>query len=267
MTMTEQYPEIGKDVAAMPTAPHLADWASLRESWDWEDIKNELDLPGGLYNLAHECIDRHADGDRANKIAMVWESAGGDIENYTFTDMKRESNKFANVLKTVGVEKADRVFFFAPRIPELYFAVFGTLKAGAIIAPLFSAFGPEPVKERIDRAAGSTIITTPTLLPKINEIRDQLPSLKHVIVIAHREGGDVADGDLEYAALMAGASEDFEIERTGPEDWSVMHFTSGTTGMPKGAAHVHNAVIGYYATGKYVIDIHDDDIYWCTADP
>ena len=264
---TTGYAEIAKDLSSMSVKPNLADWASQRASWSWDSIGAELDLPGGLVNLAHECIDRHANGARAAKTAMVWEGGDGTVERYSFADMKRESDKFANALTSIGVKKGDRVFFFADRIPELYFAVFGTLKRGAIVAPLFSAFGPDPIKERVDRAEGSVIITTPHLLPKINDIRGSLPSLRHVIVIANRERATVAEGDLDYQRLMADASEDFQIEPTGPEDWSVMHFTSGTTGLPKGAAHVHNAVIGHYATGKYVLDLHEDDIYWCTADP
>ena len=265
--MVTEYAEILKEAASHGLPPNLADYDSVRESWSWDDVKDELDLPGGMYNLAHECIDRHANGDLASKIAMIFESSGGEIENYTFADMKRESDKFANVLTELGIEKADRVFFFTDRIPELYFAVFGTLKRGAIIAPLFSAFGPEAVLERVRRAEGAMVITTPNLLPKIDEIRGDLPSLKHVMVIGHRQGVETTEGNLDYQQLMEGASEDFEIERTGPEDWSVMHFTSGTTGLPKGAAHVHNAVLAHYATGKHVIDLHPEDIYWCTADP
>ncbi|MPZ97927.1 MAG: acetate--CoA ligase [Dehalococcoidia bacterium] len=265
--MVTGYAEITKDVHALKRAPYLADWAKLREEWSWDLPKSELDLPDGLYNLAHECIDRHVEAGRGDKRAMIWQSAGGDVETYTFADMRAHTNRFANALKGLGVQKADRVFLFADRIPELYFAVFGTLKTGAIIAPLFSAFGPEPVLERVRRAEGSVIITTPKLLPKVEQIRGELPSLKHVIVIGHREGAEVAEGNLDYRALTKDASEQFDIERTGPEDWSVMHFTSGTTGLPKGAAHVHNAVIGHYATGKYVLDLHEDDIYWCTADP
>ncbi len=265
--MTKLYPEIAKDLASMPIKPNMTDLDSLCDSWSWDAVRAELDMPGGLVNKAHECIDRHANGARAAKIAMIWEGSGGEVENYTFADMKGESNRFANVLTGLGVQKGDRVFFFAPRIPELYFSVFGALKTGAIIAPLFSAFGPEPVRERFNRAEGSVIVTTPRLLPKINEIRGEMPSLKHVIVIAHREDAQVAAGDLDYRELTKDASEEFEIVPTGTEDWSVMHFTSGTTGMPKGAAHVHGAIVSQYATGKYVIDIQDEDIYWCTADP
>jgi acetyl-CoA synthetase len=260
-----QYPEIPKDLSALNRRPHLDDWAARRGSWSWDAVWSELDLPGGMVNLAHEAIDRHAAA-QPNKLAMIWQ--GGDrVENYTYTDMKRESNKFANALRQLGVQKGDRIFFFADRVPELYFACFGTLKAGAIIAPLFAAFGPDPVKDRIERAEGSIIVTTPQLLPKVNEIRKKLPSLEHVIVIAHRANAKVDRSDIDYQELTKNASDEFEVERTGNDDWSVIHFTSGTTGLPKGAAHVHGAVLGHYATGKYVLDLHEDDIYWCTADP
>jgi acetyl-CoA synthetase len=264
--MVMDYPEIAKQPGSLPTPPNLGEWSGERASWNWDGVASELDLPDGLYNQAHECIDRHAAA-TPDKVAMIWESGDGSIERYSFEEMRRHSNRFANVLASLGVDKTERVFFFTDRIPELYFACFGTLKRGAIIAPLFSAFGPEPVKERIARAEGSVIVTTPNLLPKVNAIRAELPSLRHVIVIAHRADAEVADGDLDYQALVADASEEYAIERTGPEDWSVMHFTSGTTGLPKGAAHVHNAVISHYATGKYVLDLHPDDVYWCTADP
>jgi acetyl-CoA synthetase len=259
------YREITKKIEALRIPPNLDDWAGQRQSWSWDQVRAELALPGGMVNLAYEAIDRHAASD-PEKPAMIWEGSGA-VETYTYADMRRESNKVANALKGLGVEKGDRVFFFADRIPELYFACLGTLKRGAIIAPLFAAFGPEPVKERIERAAGSLIVTTPQLLPKLNTIRRDLPSLEHVIVIAHRAGTQVDGTDRDYQELTKNASEEFQIERTDNEDWSVIHFTSGTTGLPKGAAHVHGAVVGHYATGKYVLDLHEDDIYWCTADP
>ena len=264
--MVMSHAAIKKDVASLKAAPNLADLDAMRADWSWDAVRAELDLPDGLVNLAHECIDRHA---RANpdKVAMIWESADGAIERYSFEDLRKQTNRFANVLRSLGIQKADRVFVFADRIPELYIAVFGTLKAGAISAPLFSAFGPEPVAERVKRADGVMIITTPGLLPKVDEIRAQLPSVQHVMVIGHRAGQTAGAGNLDYAALMAEASDECEVEPTGAEDWSIMHFTSGTTGLPKGAAHVHDAVVNHYATGKYALDLHPDDIYWCTADP
>ena len=132
--------------------------------------------PDGLVNQAHECIDRHAAGERANKLALIWQSQGLEIEEYTFADLKRETDRAANALRSVGIEKGDRVFFLSDRIPELYFGVFGALKLGALVAPLFSAFGPEPIAERVGRAEGKAMITTPKLLSKVNEIRDTCPA-------------------------------------------------------------------------------------------
>jgi acetyl-CoA synthetase len=136
---------IEKDVTAFAVTPNMVDYEALRRSWSWDAIRAELDLPGGLMNQAHECIDRHAQGPNRDKTAMIWEGIDGAIERYTFDDMRKQSNRFAGVLKALGVRKADRIFFLADRIPELYFAIFGALKTGAIAAPLFSAFGPEPV--------------------------------------------------------------------------------------------------------------------------
>ena len=265
--MISTYQEITKHIGQQKKRPNLEDWKSAREHWSWDRPRKELDLPGGLFNLAHECIDRHADSVRAGKTALIWQSVARNIEKYTFTDLKEHSNRFANGLKSLGIEKGDRIFFLCDRIPELYFAIFGTLKVGAIVAPLFSAFGPQPVKERFNRATGSVIVTTPKLLAKVDEIRADLPSLKHVIVIAHREGFNVTSENLSYQDLLQGTSSEFDIEQTGEEDWSVIHFTSGTTGLPKGASHVHGAVVSHYATGKYALDLHENDIYWCTADP
>jgi acetyl-CoA synthetase len=265
--MVTGYAEIAKDINALKAHPNLDDYDAQRASWSWDDMWAELDTPNGLINQAHECIDRHAASDKATKLAMIWQSASGDVEEYTYADMKRETDKIANAFRGVGIEKGDRVFFLSDRIPELYFGVFGVLKLGAIAAPLFSAFGPEPIKDRVDRAEGKVIICTPKLLAKVDAIRDQLPSLETVIVIDTREETEVADRDVAWSAIYPDASEDFTIEQTGAEDWSIMHFTSGTTGLPKGAAHVHNTVVSHYATGKYVLDFHEDDIYWCTADP
>jgi acetyl-CoA synthetase len=248
--------------------PNLDDYEGLRKSFDYEAVINELDgLPGGGLNIAYEAFDRHLKTHRRTKTALIWASKDGSEERYTFEGMARNSNKFANVLDQLGIQKGDRVFVFMDRVPELYFAVFGTLKKGAIIGPLFSAFGPEPVKDRLEHSKAKVLVTTPELLPKIDAIRGDLPDLKHVIVVSHGKKPQVKQGDLCWNDLFEPASDEFEIEQTGPEDWSIMHYTSGTTGKPKGAAHVHKAVLGHYATGKYVLDLHEDDVYWCTADP
>jgi acetyl-CoA synthetase len=249
--------------------PNLHDYDELRRTWSWDALRTELDgLPGGGLNKAYECVDRHVVHGRGDKPAILWEGKDGRSETYTFADMQRGSNQFANALRQLGIAKGERVFVFLDRIPELYFAVFGTLKAGCIIGPLFSAFGPDAIKDRLEGSAAVAIVTSPELKPKVDAIRAELPALKHVIVVDHR--GPVKVGGSEEHAwdqIVASQSGDFEIERTGDEDWSIMHYTSGTTGKPKGAAHVHKAIMGHYATGKYVLDLHPDDIYWCTADP
>ncbi len=253
--------------------PHLLDPSDPDHSYRgsvWEDVQRELDwLPGGFLNKAHECVDRHALGPREAKKALIWEGKNGESETYTFADLKRESDKFANVLKALGIEKGDRVFMLMERVPELYIAFFGGLKTGAVVGPLFSAFGPEPVKDRLLDSGAKILVTQPALRSRIADIIPDLPQLQHVIVVntALRDPSPLAEGDLSYEALMSEASPEFEIVKTAMYDYSVMHYTSGTTGKPKGAVHCHQAIVQQYATGKWVLDLHEDDIYWCSADP
>ena len=258
------------NVAQMAVKPNLIDYEELRRNFTWESLYEELDwLPGGYLNKGHECIDRHANGPKANKVAMLWEGKNGEAERYTFADLKRETNRFAHVLRGLGVTRGDRVFMFMERVPELYIAVFGALKVGAVAGPLFSAFGPEPVKDRLLDSGAKVLITTPDLRRGVAGILPDLPDLQHIIV-ANKLGRDTtpqAEGDLRYEDLMANAGEEFDIEPTSMNDYSIMHYTSGTTGKPKGAVHRHLAVVQQYATGKWVLDLHPDDIYWCTADP
>ena len=165
-------------ISKMKVKPNLSKYEEMRQTFDWEQMYRELDwLPGGFLNMAHECIDRHAQGHSGRKVAMLWEGKNGEAERYTYADMKRESNKFANVLKGLGVAKGDRVFLFMDRVPELYFAIFGVLKAGAVAGPLFSAFGPDPVKDRLLDSGAKVLVTTPELRKRIAGILPQLPDL------------------------------------------------------------------------------------------
>ena len=254
----------------MAVRPNLADYDQLRRSFQWEDLYKELDwLPGGSLNMAHECIDRHANGQRRNQAALLWEGRNGEQEQYTFGQLKEESNRFANVLKGLGIKKGDRVFLFLERIPELYIALFGVLKVGAIAGPLFSAFGPDPVRDRLNNSGAIALITSPELRRRIAQVLPQVTTLKHIVIVNKngRDSEPLVQGDLSYEALTRTASPQFEIERTTMYDYSVMHYTSGTTGAPKGAVHRHLAIVQQYATGKWVLDLHPTDLYWCTADP
>jgi acetyl-CoA synthetase len=168
----------------------------------------------------------------------------------------------------LGVGRNDRVFALAGRIPELYISALGTLKNGSVFSPLFSAFGPEPIQQRLSIGTGKVLVTTEALYNrrKISELRRALPHLEHVIVVDERER-TVPCETHSFQEIMDAADEQFEIPPTDAEDMALIHFTSGTTGKPKGAVHVHKAVIAHYITGKYALDFQPQDIFWCTADP
>ncbi|HMA81324.1 MAG TPA: acetate--CoA ligase, partial [Candidatus Binatia bacterium] len=219
-------------------------------------------------NIAYECVDRHAQGARRDHLALRWLSKSGEARNVSYGEWRRLTNRFANVLKNLGIGKGDRVFALAGRIPELYTAALGTLKNGSVFCPLFSAFGPEPIHQRLSIGEGSVLITTAALYQrrKIAELRASLPHLKHVLVIGE-SGNSPPSGTYDFHQAMKSAADDFEIVSTAPEDMALIHFTSGTTGKPKGAVHVHRAVIAHHLTGKYALDFHPDDVFWCTADP
>jgi acetyl-CoA synthetase len=250
--------------------PNVVDYERACREFSWEKAAGELD---GLtdtcgLNIAHECVDRHAQGPRATHLALRWLGKKGEVRNFTYLDLQRLSNRFANVLRGLGVRKGERVFALAGRIPELYIAALGTLKNGSVFCPLFSAFGPEPIQQRLSIGAGKVLITTDALYVrrKIGEWRAELPSLEHVVVVSSGEHAAPA-GTHDFQTLMESAADNFTIPATDPEDMALLHFTSGTTGKPKGAVHVHQAVIAHHVTGTYALDLHPEDIFWCTADP
>ena len=266
----ESFPRIPKQpIENMKVQPNLHLEDSYK-NFDWEEMYRELDwLPGGGLNKAHEAIDRHANSDKKNKLALIWEGKNGEREDYTFGDLQLLTNQFANVLGSLGIEKGDRVFIFMDRLPELYVAFFGALKAGAVVGPLFSAFGPDPVKDRMQDSGAKVLVTQPDLRKKISEIIPELFDLQHILIVNKdgREQNPIDPQDLSYEEEMNKASKEFTTVVTGQYDYSVMHYTSGTTGKPKGAVHRHQAVVQQKATGKWALDLQDDDVYWCTADP
>ena len=268
--MTTDFPTFDKPSPDdMAVRPNLV-YDEIPPDFRWENVYEELAwLPGGFLNKAVEAIDRHAEGPDANKPAMIWEGKNGEREVYTFGQMKGLTNQFANVLLSVGIQKGDRVFIFMDRLPELYIAFFGALKAGAVVGPLFSAFGPEPVRDRLQDSAAKVLVTQPDLRRKITPIIPELMDLQHIIVVNKdsRDPFDVDVTDLDYYEEMSKHTQQFDVVPTTMNDYSIMHYTSGTTGKPKGAYHRHLAAVQQYATGKWALDLHPDDIYWCTADP
>jgi acetyl-CoA synthetase len=225
----------------------------------WEAARRALDgLPDGGLNIAHEAADRHARGARAQHVALRWLAANGAQRDFTFAELSKLSNRFANLLRSLGIAKGDVVFVLCGRIPELHAAVLGALKCGAVVSPLFSAFGPEPLKTRVNLGRGKVLVTTESLYErKVRKVAGEMPTLEHVVRI----------DTPEMQAVLERESVEFVVERTTAEDPAFLHFTSGTTGMPKGAVHVHAAVAAHSATAAAALDLHADDIFWCTADP
>ena len=269
-TLADLYPRIVKPHDLIMHA-NLADYARTCKEFTWLSARRLLDgLPGGRgLNIAYEAVDRHADGPRADRDAVRWIGRNGMRRNFTYRDLKSATNQFANALRNLGVREGDGVFVLSGRIPELYIAVLGALKAKCIVSPLFSAFGPEPIATRLNIGEGRVLVTTQALYRrKIAALRPQLTKLEHVILVPDEaEAPAEQPGTLAWGPLVTTQSMDFTIPPTDPEDHALLHFTSGTTGRPKGAIHVHEAVVIHHITGVYALDLHDDDVFWCTADP
>lgn len=243
---------------------NLQNYDDTYEKFDWKEVENQFSwAETGLVNMAYEAIDRHADSYRKNKVALYYRDAERN-EKYTFKEMKELSNKAGNVLKAFGdVEKGDRVFIFMPRSPELYFTVLGAIKLGAIVGPLFEAFMEGAVRDRLQDSEAKVLVTTPDLLGRVP--LDELPVLKHILLV----GNNIEENDkvVDFNKKLAEASKKLDIEWVDRTDGLILHYTSGSTGKPKGVLHVHNAMLQHYQTAKWILDLKEDDVYWCTADP
>ncbi|WLD92393.1 acetate--CoA ligase [Alkalihalobacillus sp. AL-G] len=242
---------------------NLENYEAAYGSFDWSEVeKNFTWSKTGRVNMAYEAIDRFAETAKKNQVALYFSDAIRD-EKYTFKEMKEYSNQAGNLLKDLDVEKGDRVFIFMPRSPELYFVLLGALKVGAIVGPLFEAFMEGAVRDRLEDSEASVLVTTPELLDRVPV--SELPALKHVVLVSENVEED--DVYADYYSRMEKASKHLDIEWMDREDGMILHYTSGSTGKPKGVLHVHNSMIQHYQTGKWVLDMKDDDVYWCTADP
>jgi acetyl-CoA synthetase len=250
--------------------PNLADYAREAASFSWDAARLELDgLPGGRgLNIAHEAVDRHAAGVRGARDAIRWHPRRGPAQALSYAALAELTSRFANLLGELGLRRGERVFSLLGRVPDLYASALGSLKYGAVFSPLFSAFGPEPVRQRLGLGEARVLVTTETLYRrKIEPLRAALPALAHVLLVRGEPAAPLPAGTLDLHERLSAADPRFEIPRTSPEDPALLHFTSGTTGAPKGALHVHDAVVVHSATGKLALDLHEDDVFWCTADP
>ena len=240
------------------------------EPFDWGDAFRALTwLPGGRLNAAHEAIDRHANSRLRDKAALIWEGRSGERETYTFGQLKRLTNQFAHVLLSLGIQKGDPVFTYMTRTPELYVAILGIMKVGAIAAPLFAGLTPDSAKDRLLRTRGKVLVAQPHSRWRISEYIAELWDLQHIVVVDRggESPGPLDMADLGYYQEMDKASADFDVVATSQLDYSTLHYTSGTTGPAVGVLHSHQAVAQHLATGRSALDLNADDVVWCTADP
>ena len=266
--------KIKKTNSAEGVQPNLFNYELCYESFSWQQA--EKDFITGLpvsdssqaesrerVNIAYEAVDRHLINGLGDKVAIRWLGKQDQVLDISYSELAKQTNRFANVLNALDLEPGSRVFSLAGRLPQLYITALGTLKAGCIFTPLFSAFGPEPVRSRLEIGEANVLVTTASLYrKKIARWWQELPHLKYIILI---------DGDepscLSFSSLMADSGENFSCYPTEKEDRALLHFTSGTTGKPKGVVHVHGAVLSHMVSAYYALDLHESDIYWCTADP
>jgi len=235
---------------------------------------------GGKLNAADNCVDRHAASSRRNKAAIVWEGEHGESRMFTFGMLQREVNKFANVLKSLGVKKGDRVAIYLGMVPELPIAMLACAKIGAPHSIVFGGFSAESLRERINDAQAKILITgdgawrrghVVPLKAHADEALKGTPGIEKVVVVERvgprAEAGMHAGRDLWWHHLMEHSSDKCEAEPMDAEDMLYILYTSGTTGKPKGVVHTTGGyLVGTAATHRMIFDIKENDVYWCTAD-
>jgi len=241
-------------------------------AWDaftWEAARDALDgLAGGGLNIAHEAVDRHVMAGRGGRVALRCLGRDGAARDITYAALMDRTNRFANVLQALGVDRGETVVSILGRAPALYVTALGAMKHGSGYCPLFSAFGPEPIQARMAIGKARVLVTTePIYRTKVAPQRDRLPDLRHVLIVGAANDLPQGDGVYAFDRLLDEADGRYDTARTGPENRALLHFTSGTTGRPKGAIHVHEAVVAHRATAQYALDLRPDDVFWCTADP
>jgi acetyl-CoA synthetase len=259
------WPVIRKNPAALRPAPNFPDYDAFRRDFRWEKAKADLDgLPGGGFNIAYEAVDRHLAHGRGGQLAIRWLGKSGERRDFTYAELAALSNRFACLISRLGIGKGDAVFCLTGRIPGLYVAALGSLKNGSLFSPLFSAFGPEPIETRLRLGDAKALVTTSALYrQKVESWRAHLPMLQQVLVV----DAPAPAGTIALPGALSQEDPRGALARTEIEDPALLHFTSGTTGRPKGAIHVHGAVLVHHMTGKYALDLHPKDVFWCTADP
>jgi acetyl-CoA synthetase len=240
------------------------EYQSLSESFSWDEYRDlcEWDARSEV-NIGHEVAGGDATDD---EVAMYWRDTDGTEETRTFGELERQSNRVANVLEDLGIEREQRVFTYLPRIPEHYVTILGTLKAGAVFGAINERYGPDGVEHRLDDSNARAVVTTPGNRETIREATADIDSLEHVIVIDREERG-IEDGEIDYLDRCERASPEYDPVRTDPEDPALHYYTSGTTGPAKGVVHPHRFIVALPAFIQVAGDVQEGDVYWNTADP
>jgi acetyl-CoA synthetase len=237
-------------------------------AFKWSISEKELEYkPGAVINIGEYCSDRICRQGKGEKLALIWEGHAGEVKKYTFNDMRLLINTIAQYLKNLDLQPGERVCLFMDKVPELYFGFLAILKMGGIAQPLFSAFGSESLLTRLADAGTAAIITQKKHVAKVRALLKDMPGLRHIIIVDDDKSKPLREREIALDMEKEPKVETFASFPTTAETPSVLHYTSGTTGKPKGAQHVHYSLVAQYITSKYVLDLKDDDIYWCTADP
>lgn len=247
---------------------NIGSYEERLKNFSWKMAEDELEYkPDEIINIGWYCSDRICMKGKSDKVALYYENFDGAEKKYTFNDLRLNSNTIGSFLQAKGLKEGDRICLFMDRIPELYFSFLGILKIGAIVQPLFSAFGEESLYVRLEDAHTRAIITQRKHLSKIRKIIEKLPNLDFVIIVDHDNRKNLEKKEIAFNLESTSAEEKIEIFPSKAETLSVLHYTSGTTGQPKGVQHAHYSIVSQYLTTKWVLDLQEDDIYWCTADP
>jgi len=249
------------------TSSTVISYEDRQAGFDWSLAERELGYrQGDRINIGWYCTDRICAQGRAGTPALLWEDFSGAARTYTFDDLRVLSNTIADYLRGLALAPGERICLFMDRVPELYIGFLGILKMGGVAQPLFSAFGPESLHTRLADAGTAAILTQRKHVGKVRKILEQLPDLRHIIVVDAGQG-PLQAREVPLALDALPRVESFDSYPSTAETPSVLHYTSGTTGQPKGAQHVHYSLIAQYLTAKWVLDLRPDDVYWCNADP